>query len=525
MAHIMAERIAIIGTGPMGIYTLQNFIQHQNLPIKIDLFEKGESAGIGMPYSKEMANEWMLANIASIEIPPITETYLAWLKRQDNAYLAEYDLSQRELDERTFTPRLLLGEYFRDQLQALISRAQANGIDTSVHASCEIVDIIADDQKYHLSALSIDAPEGQMFGPYDQVVLATGHAFPGDDEATHSYFPSPWSGLISTSIPACRVGVMGTSLSAIDAVMAVAVQHGKFRQNGDKIRFEPKNSDLKLTMMSRSGILPEADFYCPLPYLPLTIMTDEAVELCGSSSSPLDAVFELMRKEIALADPDYAAKIKLTNLNADDFAAAYFAPRDDIDPFAYARKNLAQVEYNKMHKITSSWRYALLRMHEKIETIISDLSDEDELRFTDGLKKVFIDNYAAVPSQSIRRILALHDAGLLSTLALGEDYTENHERGKTLILANGQHYEFEVFIDARGQRALTSEDLPFPSLRNALLNSGQMIPAVKADYSLAKVAGYDQHFHLASIPYLMHKRPFVQGITVCAEIGEAIAGA
>ncbi len=36
--------------------------------------------------------------------------------------------------------------------------------------------------------------------------------------------------------------------------------------------------------------------------------------------------------------------------------------------------------------------------------------------------RVFIDNYAAIPPESIRRLLALHRAGILRILTLGEDY-------------------------------------------------------------------------------------------------------
>ena len=43
-------------------------------------------------------------------------------------------------------------------------------------------------------------------------------------DARPGYFPSPWSGLIGAAIPAGAVGVLGTSLSGIDAAMAVAVQ-------------------------------------------------------------------------------------------------------------------------------------------------------------------------------------------------------------------------------------------------------------------------------------------------------------
>lgn len=49
----MAERIAIVGTGPTGIYTLQNLLQGEPQR-SIFLYERGRKAGVGMPYSAEI---------------------------------------------------------------------------------------------------------------------------------------------------------------------------------------------------------------------------------------------------------------------------------------------------------------------------------------------------------------------------------------------------------------------------------------------------------------------------------------
>jgi uncharacterized NAD(P)/FAD-binding protein YdhS len=65
---------------------------------------------------------------------------------------------------------------------------------------------------------------------------------------------------------------------------------------------------------------------------------------------------------------------------------------------------------------------------------------------------VFIDNYAAIPPESIRRLLALHQAGILRIVALGEDYELQRESDRTLIVHHQQRCEFDVFIDARGQK-------------------------------------------------------------------------
>jgi uncharacterized NAD(P)/FAD-binding protein YdhS len=513
----MMMTVAVVGTGPTGIYSLQQLLA-TGRRLAVTLFEKGERAGIGMPYSPEHASKSMLANIASIEIPPVVVPYLDWLQAQPKAHLVSFGLEPEDLDDRQFTPRLLLGEYYRDQLLTLVERAKDAGHHIDIQESTEVLDIVP-----HQDVLQVKTAKG-WHGPFERVILATGHDFPDEDEATRSYYPSPWSGLIDAQIPAVLVGIMGTSLSSIDAAMAVANQHGRFRRKGDDLCFDiAPDTDLHITLMSRSGILPEADFYCPIPYQPLTVLTDEAVARCATEACPLDAVFDLVRAEILQADPAFALRIGLAGLDADSFAPAYFAAREAADPFRWARKNLEEVERNKTDKVTVLWRYALLRMHEKVEALVSELPEADRERFDGGLKKVFVDNYAAVPSESIRRLLALRDAGILSVLALGEDYDLEREPTQTTIRTCTGQYVFPVFIDARGQKALTSKDMPFQSLREALLQAGQDVPEVAEDYSLIGVPGYAGRLTLASIPYLMHDRPFVQGITACHDIASAIA--
>ncbi|MBQ1203124.1 MAG: hypothetical protein IIX61_04885, partial [Loktanella sp.] len=170
-----------------------------------------------------------------------------------------------------------------------------------------------------------------------------------------------------------------------------------------------------------------------------------------------------------------------------------------------------------------AWRYALLRMHEKFEEIVPTLGDRDHDRFNDGLKAVFVDNYAAVPPESIRRLLALRDAGILSLLALGEDYTLDHDAQGTVMTAKGQQHRFAVFIDARGQKPMTSNQIPFPTLRAAILNAGQQVPQVDDRFDLVGVAGFAQRISFAALPYLMHDHPFLQGITASAEMATILA--
>lgn len=518
------KKIAIIGAGPTGIYTLFSLLK-QGEPLDVSIYEQAEEAGVGMPYNDEENSRMMLANIASIEIPPIQSSYLGWLKAQSRTRLARYGVDYDALHDRQFLPRILLGEYFRDQFLALVGEAREQGFRIRVNESCRVSDLQATEEGVRLWVE--DEPVAEAF---DLAVIATGHVWPDEEESTRTWFPSPWSGLMEASIPPCRVGIMGTSLSGIDAAMAVAVQHGRFIGSDDDalaFRLDEASEALSIALMSRSGILPEADFYCPIPWEPLSIVSESAMEqaIAAGSDGLLDRVFELVAQEITLADPLWSENIALHSLNADSFSEAWFAKRQQHNPFHWALDNLEEVERNKRARYTVPWRYAILRLHEAVQAMVPHLNDHDRERFKNGLARVFIDCYAAIPSESIRRLLALREAGVITILALGHDYEMAVEQEKTVITSEQNRYTFDVFIDARGQKPLKNKDLPFPHLREQLLATGEEIPEVGDDYTLREPPEVRGRIAFAAIPWLMHDQPFVQGITACAEIGAAIAKA
>ena len=518
------KKVAIVGVGPTGIYTFHALVERGE-PLAVLLYEKAEQAGVGMPYNSENNSEHMLANIASIEIPPIEITYLTWLQNQSDDYLAQFGVERTALHERQFLPRVILGDYYHDRFLALVDKAQGLGFEVSVNESSEVTDLRANPEGVSLWINHSSQPVDVDFA-----AVATGHLWPGTSPSPRQYFPSPWTGLMDAQINACRVGILGTSLSAIDAAVAVVCQHGSFITDTDgAIRFtrKPGSQNLKLTLMSRTGVLPEADFYCPLPYEPLTIATVDAIErtIAQGQNGLLDRIFELIVEQLQEAAPQWSEQICLEALTADTFSDACFADRIHYDPFDWARLNLLEVERNKQQQHTVAWRYTLLRLHEVIEDIVPYLDETDRARFKRGLSRVFIDNYAAIPSESIRRVLALHDAGLIEIVALGADYERKNDRDKTVISHGNQRHEFDVFIDARGQNALKSKDIPFPTLRNQLLACGDDIPDIGEDYTLQAPEDARGRIAFGGLPWLMHDRPFIQGLVVSAEIGAAMSNA
>lgn len=533
-----AERrsVAFVGAGPTTIYTIHALLECAFPSFDLSIFEEQASVGRGTPYRPGWNDPAMLSNIASVEIPEIEETLVEWLDRQPADRLAALGVEPCEIDERTFYPRLALGEFFYDQLQILIDRAGKKGIGVAVRTRCKVIDAISAEDGM---TLVVRPRRGDVFEErFDHVVLATGHQWPAEPEVRPGYFLSPWPASALSKTPACKVGIRGSSLSAIDAAVALSVAHGAFVEERDgSISYAPapETDDFHMTMMSRKGLLPEADFYFPIPYEPLAICTEAAIEELVDSGEEhlLDAAFSLFKRELTAADPDYAKKIGLEHLALEDFCDAFFAERMATDPFLWATMNLKEAQHNyKAHHIVA-WRYAILRMHEVIQLLVPDLDAQDFQRFSRYFSPIFVDDYATVPHESIKRMLALHEAGKLDVMAIDpHDRVDSHSAEKGAVLHRGsERIHFPVFVEATGQRALSAKDFPFPSLcKQGIVRD---VPGSDPEGPSRGIV-IDDEFHpvsadipadqlfCLSLPFLMGRHPFIQGITSTHEMGQIV---
>ncbi|AYD05226.1 FAD/NAD(P)-binding protein [Neorhizobium sp. NCHU2750] len=533
----MRKRIAIVGSGPTALYALRDLIKSKP-SIDIVIFESSDVAGKGIPYQRGINDPAMLSNIPSVEIPDLPESLVAWLVVQCDEYLAACEIERGDISDRAFYPRVVIGDYFRAQFEALVASGEQARHAIDVHEGCQVSDILPSGLGY-LVRLG-DGCDDEFF---DYVIVATGHSFPSAPEIAPGYFEAPWPAYALKSIPSGKIGVLGTSLSAIDAVMTVATSFGHFVRKADGFllyQIDEGHERFGVSMMSRKGLLPEADFYFPIPYEKPKICTAEAVSdrVKLGSGGLLDAVFELFREELTLADPQYARDIGLQDLTVDTFAAAYYGMRDKCNPFEWAAANLKEAKGNYRKQQTVAWRYAILITHEIIESAVGHFTADDLVRFNRSFKSIFADDYATVPHLSIERLLALHDAGRLDIIALGDQSAISHaelERGATLTFAGGT-LRFDTFIDATSQKTKSADDLPFPSLKEHGLVSHARTITPRGNQRRTGGIDVDDHcrpliagikpvrrLYIPAISYLLHKRPFVQGITSAAELGQTVA--
>ncbi|MET0359556.1 MAG: hypothetical protein ABW055_08975, partial [Pararhizobium sp.] len=110
---------------------------------------------------------------------------------------------------------------------------------------------------------------------------------------------------------------------------------------------------------------------------------------------------------------------------------------------------------------------------------------------------------------------------------------------------DGRAEVFDSFIDATGQHTLSARDIPFPSLvnRGFVRKAKTAVSSVLIDMpdepAMVRTGGVDlddafrprfeapvtRRLYCVSIAFLLHKLPFIQGITSAHELGGIVSSA
>lgn len=509
--------VAIVGGGPMALYALKHLSRSQT-PIRIVLFERAAIAGPGMPYNTEQNADFMLSNIFSREIPELSNPLSQWLREQPSETLARWSIDPAEVSSRAFYSRTVLGAYLAAQMNALGERAIAAGHSVEILARHDVIDVVplCDHVMVH-----VVTPQGPRQMRCDQVLLATGHVWPEPPKIGEATLLSPWPARVLAQLPAGRLAILGSSLSAVDVAVALAHAHGEFRETSDGLAWRARqgHDGLHITMVSRNGVLPEADFHYPYPYEPLQHLTDEAVKgmIDAGQRGILDATFALLIRELGTCDPEYLHDLAMPEPTLEAFGEAYFARRLRLGAFRALRQNLRESRKTMERRETVEWRYALLRGHAVFETAMPAFTPDDWNRFRRHLLPVFADCYAAVPHLSLDRICALHDAGVIDILPTDDDTGFTGRSGQEITVRGPDgDLHFLHMIDARGQEPALPAELPFPSLVDALATPGQPL---MAPFRLKLRTGPDRVVCL-SMPQLLERHPFSQGLPNCDDLAQ-----
>lgn len=515
------NKICIIGSGPTSVYILK-YLLASSRPLHIVVFEAEAEAGKGMPYRSQMNADYMLCNAFSREIPPVTRTLMSWLADLPKQELGEWELSYHDLSPRAFYPRLLIGNFFASEFDALCSKLQHAGHTIAVKTNERVVaiDVIDNGQTSVLSDKMADATV------FDHVVIASGHCWPESPHIDKATLLSPWPYTNVTALPPGNIGILGSSLSAIDIVVALGSAHGEFDNHADRIVWRANHaaSNLKITMVSKMGIIPEADFFYPYPYAPLQCLTPEAVEaeVLKGADGLLARLFDLLCNELDEADRGYMKSLGPQARTLHGFSEAYFMRRQDLGARAALKDDFAKARQSMKQRQTIPARYVLLRGHEVFDKALRSLDETDWNVFKATLLPVFTDSYAAVPHLSLARVIAMTEANVLSVRQIGNDatFSNNEHRGVAVETPDGM-LNFDVLIDARGQASAPLKALPFPDLVAKLANDAD---SVEVPFRLAVSGLQSSSIFCLALPQMLERYPFSQGLANSAENAKIVVG-
>lgn len=214
-------RITLVGGGSVAASFLMQLVRQGvdalSPPLHIDICDPAAVLGPGQPYATDEPDCTLLnaPPFAMSAMADDKEHFLRWLRTHTPEAVAQ-DLS-------AFLPRRLYGAYLREGVDQARAQAIAQGWIWRHHRASAIGIHRTDGGRYHVDL------EGREGFDTDQVLLCLGNMpSPGFDKVGgHAAFldsPYPIASLHERISPDDTVVVLGTSLSAIDVIVALERQ-------------------------------------------------------------------------------------------------------------------------------------------------------------------------------------------------------------------------------------------------------------------------------------------------------------
>lgn len=468
------RRIAIIGGGPSGLFIYKRLIESKFNDFEVEIFEKKSILGAGMPYSLEGANDEHVTNVSDNEIPHIVTSIAEWIQTAPEDLLKRYNIDPTRFNEYKVLPRLFFGHYLTAQFELLQKIASENSINTLIHYGSTVVDI-----EYYPETKKIGVETSTGKTIFDDVIICTGHNWPVKYEGKiKGYYDAPYPPSKLNLKLNHSVAIRGSSLTAIDAIRTLARNNGSFYKDENgilKFEIDSDNSNFKMVLHSRNGLLPAVRFHLEDSHLNNdSLLTEEEILAHRKNNNgflSLDFLFEKNFKNIFIQkDLDFYNSIK--DLSIEDFVDKMMELRERIPPFQLLKAEYIQAEKSIKRHESIYWKEMLGVLSFAMNHPAKYLSAEDMQRLQKVLMPLISIVIAYVPQESCVELLALYQAEVLDIVSVGsESVVEPQSKGGIIYKFSDENNKeqevyYETFVDCIGQPHLSYDDFPFKTLRN-----------------------------------------------------------
>lgn len=486
----MSLDFTIIGAGATGTGMLYQLAQTLAEPsegerldprgARVRVIERRDTFGPGFPHSDRNALPFHLINMCARDMSIEAgrpDDFQAWLNEHRDALGRRFPdyrpyLESPELRDGacTYVPRGVMGKYLEARFQKGVALLRASAVATELYAGWEAVEVREEPAAVRVT-LRKTGGGSPLQVETDRVLLATGHWFEEPNDGR--YFPSPWPprALERRIPPGARIGVIGTSLSAVDAALTLTADGAFARDGTGKLVYEPGTRSRRLTLYSRSGQLPRVRGRSgDRRNRHFTRANVEGRRRANGGFLCLGDLFELLDADLRAA---YGRPIPWEDL------AAPPGPVEEVLERAVWEARRGDGPEGEL-----IWQTVLHQTFPMARDLYLGLAPEERARFDRDYATLFFLFASPMPPLNAEKLLALLRAGVVRVVRLGRDYAFTRE-------ADGSGFAFtykdaagrrrkeacEYVVDARGQRR-SYETNPTPLARNLLTTGTVAIEAV-----------------------------------------------
>ena len=411
--------ITIIGGGACGISLfielfLQLRIANSHKKVSITIIEENEEVGKGLAFGTKQPGHILntQADLMGIHFAEPAH-FSEWLKKHDSRVGKEIVDNQGE--DQAFTTRRLYGDYLKEQFDLYFELAEKEGM------SVDLIKASATDIEKQKNGYSIQLSSGQR-KLCDFAVLATGTPVANMYEELSdkkNYFDSPWpSSKILDRVPRNEnVGILGSSLSAIDALMTLA----------------DNDHQGKITFYSLDGLMPRVQVEKPESYncQHLTVSNLHKIQREELRSPTIFEIFRLFKKEAENFEGKKInwKKTKRTGVKADKLL------KKDIAIAEQGGDALMNIPYTLRYDSSHMWKL---------------LDESGKLKFKKWLGNYWAVNRHCMPLVNALRVKKLFDSKQLRVVSDIDNVVYDESEKVFLLSFQNKTDRIKYVINATG---------------------------------------------------------------------------
>jgi uncharacterized NAD(P)/FAD-binding protein YdhS len=396
--------ISIVGGGATGITILRHLAElagsdrYRNAVTGIQIFDKSGFDG-GVAYRTQSEHHLLNMKASKMSIRPgDAGEFLRWAWRNG-----------LQCGGNDHLPRKVYRDYLDAVREAAVEQCRAAGIPVHVEHA-EVVRM-----RFSADRDVLLTTDGNVTHISSVLILCTGHNAPEDHyrlAGSPNYIRDPYTRFAFADRDGVEVGVLGSGLTAVDSVTALAGTHRA----------------VKITCFSRSGLFPTVQ---PSAIPAITDDFRDALHRYVQSREQIGAdEFANKLSELLLATTGIRCDLSCRNIEADALA--------DLE------RNIAEAEASQpnLHCYLAS-----------IANVVCDawsrMNDAEKARFMEFYNSGWLRNRSAMPWENGIRIRDLMRSGRLSAVARLRNVTEIDGRFR-IALGNGCNRDVDYAIDATG---------------------------------------------------------------------------